>query len=603
MITGSDKALMPALSGLARSGATRSAYITGYQPWVGLIQDGVRYDISRYVKHGSTHISQHLNADIDTATLTLLPQFSSSSVPLPKARAQIEIAMGTPSNLEFAGEIMTVQEQRVPMMAGTERDYRPFIDLTCTDWLDVFDAALVTDKWPPQSATTTILDLIARYTRGGPLNVPFGTAFVEAGMASLPSIEAYNERPSTVMQRITNLIPGGRAGFYLDNQRQVHAWSNFDGSGTYPDTLNELNETLKSFRRVTDGAQQRTRVFVEGVRTETLMPLPAVPFTLPYKSTGYFDVPIADGSWLPTTFPFPPGIGHNTAGWPQYLVRIGAQLIAYTEVSVFPRPASGNLPSVTLAQAFTAQPSGTYPLYTSAFPADWPLYSAGSTSNGWMGYVKMGEQMFPVMRDPTPGVNALTVGLYSTFRPQYALPVGTEITPLPAALFRCYVLARMAEGIVGTTPSDVKYAGFGRYYADLKPEPVGVPVVLLDVAQSASATAGAIANLEGGDGWHEHIVQDGRFRQATAEQRALAELKDFETPTVAYEWDTTDFNAKPGRGQDIAMTDGPVEILDFATITDVEITWPAESAPPVRSCRAAKTRAIQVLDAWLTDTK
>ena len=371
-----------------------------------------------------------------------------------------------------------------------------------------------------------------------------------------------------------------------------------------PQPLTETLPTVKSFRRQTDGAQQRTRIFVEGQRTTALHALPNVALpggTIP--SSGYFSVALAEGAFLPRGAPLPLGAGHQVGTTnPEWLVRIGSNLVTFRETYVFPLPASGNYPSVTLTSA--ANPADAY-LYVTTLPPEWPRYVEGSTTQMWHGYVKVGDQYVNVfVLSPTQlWVDPFTTQ-YGVGRLQTAVPIGTVVTPVPAAIFQCKALVKFALGYQPgdfNGPGSAPWAGLGRYYGPVKAQPAGTPVVLLEPSQASFSTP-SFSETEFSDGWHEHIVQDGRFSYSTAQQRGAAEITAFAAPLVAYEWDTEDFNAKPGRVQQIALTQGNTVAEMGTVINDVEIVWPVSKRPPLRSCRALKTaQAIPVLEAWLND--
>src|SRR4029450_6317495 len=116
----------------------------------------------------------------DPATFALRPPCPF----VPQTRSQVKIGLGAINNLIFAGVVLTVQRTR-----KTGPDPRYWYDLTCIDWTTILDAHFVVADYPTQSATTTILDIVARFTRGN-----ISTAGVAQGLPSVPGMARMRER-------------------------------------------------------------------------------------------------------------------------------------------------------------------------------------------------------------------------------------------------------------------------------------------------------------------------------------------------------------------------------------------------------------------------
>jgi hypothetical protein len=546
-LSGSQKALMQARSGLARSGATRSGYYLAHVV-ITIENGGVPVDMTAHIAYNGWSLSLNLNDEVDTATLAILP-----SCPfVPQVRSQVKIGFGSIGNLAFAGVILTVQRTRKP-----GPDPRFWYDLTCIDWTALLDAHLIVADYPAQSVTTTILDIVARFTRG-----TISTAGVAPGLPSVPGLSIVNERPSTVLRRITNKIGGG---FYLDARRTLRAWSATIPSplqDTAPTPLTDQLSTLKTFRLTEDASQQRTRVWAEGQRTD-------VPIAVPFWSAGsgqILTVPLTDAH-----------VFDDSRTQQTDFVRIGS-MMAF--------PASPQNPTMDPA----ANPPGTL---TSA------TVDAGATvlpvvdktvfpPNGW---VSAGGQILSFTRDVQSPANELILPASPAYGSlQAPLATGTQVILLPT-------ISPSGQDRTATTPGTPPL----QFLIDFRAQPQGSPAVLTVLAEDAAA-ANTIATREGSDGFYEHIVQDGRWNRAGALGRANAELADFAQPTVTYEWETEDYNAEPGRMQHIALTEGTPVTADVR-ITNVELTPIASRHPPRRQVRATKIQPAGVVEVWVDDPR
>lgn len=254
-ITGSQRALMQARSGIARAGATRCGY---YTPNVALTITGVVRHTS--MVQDSLLISLAINDEPDTASFTMKPGST-----LPTVGQSVVIGLGTIANPRFAGQVLRVRTRRRAGNLG-----RPFYDVECTDWMRLFDRQRITRVYSLVSATAIVFDVLDQYTDG----------FTGNGIQlALPSIELVctNERPSSVLRRIVTLIGGG--GFVITPDRDVRLWDSGGdvrpGAPTPPVALANTLTTLKAFTHTLDGSQQRTQVKVDGRSTPCPMVIAA----------------------------------------------------------------------------------------------------------------------------------------------------------------------------------------------------------------------------------------------------------------------------------------------------------------------------------------
>lgn len=544
-LSGTQKALMQGRSGIARSGATRSGYFAPLNVVITIDNNGIPTDVSRYVAYNGWSLSLNLNDEIDTATLALLP-----SMPfVPVTRAQVKIGFGAIGNLQFAGIVLTVQKTRKP-----GPDPREWYDLTCVDWTAILDAHLVVATYPPQSVTTTIRDLIARFTRGN-----ISTAGVAANLPSVPGMSIVNERPSTILRRLTNKIGGG---FWLDANRVLRAWSSTMPSPIQdqpPMPLTDTLKTLKTFRSTEDASQQRTRLFVEGQQTKTRLGVPEYP-NIPTDFT--LSIPIEDSHLVMQ--------GDSNAL--DRMTRIGTQLGQAFYVYLPTADASNNSPGTILTADAPAAAPDLFVETTASFPA------VGGWAQVAGQIVKVSVVSETQLRlEPSPGYGSL----------QAPVSIGAQIVVLPWLQF-----APQDR----TTASDPLFAPAG----GMVTQPDSTPVVLV-MRQEDAAAAATLAVREGSDGYYEHLVQDGRFAEDGARARAVAELADFAGPLIAYEWETEDLNAAPGRMQQIRFTGTP--LTTDVRITNVEITPIAPKHPPRRQVRATKIQTAGVMDTWVDDPR
>jgi hypothetical protein len=541
-----DQSMMQARGGIARGGAVRGGYFKAN--WIIGIDHpttGIEADLTPYIRHGSLRIQQVLNDEIDTASLTLLPTMP--FVPAPRSR--IYIALGARSNLLFAGQVMSVHHRRDPGF-----DVQPWCDLMCVDHMAVFDAHFVTYDWPAQSATLTINDLVQRFCYGA----GFSTSGVPDGLPTHEGFSVTNQRPSTVLRQITNRMGGG---FVIDANRIVRVWAaGGDPAGSSPQPLTDTLRTLKSFSWSSDGAQQRTRVYVEGKRTTALLPIPAWP-----TSTNLW-VPVEDASF----FPVDPVMG-VTVG--QYYVRIGTQFFEYLN-AVQPGidPVTQN-PVGTVLTADIAP--GTSTLFVQS--------TAGFPSSAW---AKVGGQI-------------VSITVYDEYR--FLMP--TDYGGLKAPVSKGDSVT--SAGAIYVIGLDVIRTGsfnpdLPLVRSSVRAQAISQAVVSVIMRQRYER-AWELRPREDSDGYLEHLVQDGRYSYTGGAGRGESELDDFQYAPVRYSWETEDMNAQAGKLQAIAVTGPPASTV---RITSVEIVPQVKDRPPRRTVTAtSRASTAGVLDTWVNDPR
>lgn len=255
-LSGSQKALMQARSGLARSGATRAAY---FYPNTVVVINGT--DRTYYVQDGSVQITKNYNGTPWTCRFTINPKAPFS--PLPEQI--VYIGLGTSVNREFGGQIVSVRHRRLKANQGS------YVDVECVDFTRLLDARLVTERYTYDTADTIIRALVAKYA---PL---FTTTNVVTNLPTIPDFPITNERLSTVLVRLVQAIGGG--GAYVDANRDIHLFNTVGETGgraqTPPQPINNTAITIEAVsQHGQDASQKRTRAIVEGQRTKLLLGSP-----------------------------------------------------------------------------------------------------------------------------------------------------------------------------------------------------------------------------------------------------------------------------------------------------------------------------------------
>ena len=547
-LTGSQKAYLQARSGIARSAAIRSNYVF---PLYGVITvNGV--DLTEHVQYGTLRVTMALNEDPDTASFDVMvtdPAVQAALV----VGADVLIGLGGPTeNTQFGGRILTIQTTRGPARTPSVRS------VMCADYLQVLDSEyLITYDWPPQSATTTILDLIARFgNRSGGLAI--STAGVAVGLPAHAAFGVADERFSTVLRRLLTMLTGG-GGFYVDPLKVLHAWMGASEPNVVnPSPLTIENPTLKAFAETVDGSQVRDAVIVEGRRTTAPLGTPGPD---PTDATGrnVFTIPVTDASILDQVFDA--GVDRE--------VRIGTQRFVFRNAEgVWASPAGTPQTTVVTADvAFNPDPGVEGNEVTILVEST--AFFAGRLKP----WVRIDEQYLWVTGWFPQAIKVKRTGYGAMIGPIQANAVVTVIDSL-------------SSGYVTT-----RYDATGTNWERARPQAIDSEVVMT----VRSATAPAI---------HEHLVQDGRFSRSGATARGQQELADFAHPLTTIQFETEDLNAKPGRLQAYSFVEPPLAPMagEYMILT-AELTWPVWGHLPRRQCQAAAVHAANVVDAWLVDQR
>lgn len=548
-----------ARAGIARSNATRSNYI---RPHITVLLTKFRYphaeetvDVTLWTRLGTLNVSQAVGEQ-DTCSLTLTPLMPAEHVP----QVGDTIAVGLAAEhsgeqrriaggLEFRGPIVQVQHDRRSANAS------PWVSIAAVDWQWWFDAQLVNWVWPRQSAYATINDLLARYVNFSQvisdpaLMTTFTDAYVPPDLPECPAFTATNWRPSDVLRHLVLDLQGG---WYLDPLRQLHVWANQanEPGQSDPRVLSNYLRTLKTFRHRYDATQVRRRVIVEGMITQSLTDVPLLTVT---NYTG--GIPVEDARPL-------------AAGG---RVRFGAQWANQT--LGWAQPTDQNLPAAHVSADFAL---GGPAIYMSH--ADW--VNGPGTNDGW---IKVAEQL---IRYEYATWESTGVALHLS--PD--IPFGKPVQPIKT----------------GEVLTWMPWVG-RLWQSDAHEPPVGTLMPLQPTLKGDDMVLIADAiDPDANEAWAQHLpplealVQDQRYVYSGATDRARADLNFFRMPLLAAEWETEDFNARPGRKQTIQLT-GDYPVSAVLTIGRVSLSFPLRNVAPRRTCQATTVKRATLLQTVTTD--
>jgi len=548
-ISGAQKAYTSARSGIARSGATRSNYV--FPDVFGVVVVG-GVDLTGKIRADSLHVTMAINDQPDTCTFDAFITDAATDAAL-VVGADVRIGLGGPSdNVIFGGRIVTVHTARHQGHVPSLRS------VMCADYLQVLDSEyLVTYGWPSQSATTTILDLVARFAnRAGGL--PLTAVNVAAGLPTHQAFGVANERFSTVMRRMVTMFPTP-GGFYVDPLKDLHAWIGAQEPGqTNPSPLTLANFHAKQFALTRDGSQVRDAVIVEGVRTKA--PIGTPPPGDYAARVGLVTFPVEDASII--------GNVTDQAGRE---IRVGSQrmLIRYAQgrwSGLSPDPNNNPTSSIVSTALVAFNPGGAGDV---AFSVASDQFIQGRGIPCWVKveeqYLLVKQNLGGVFQVPRVGFGAQTADIRQNM-----------------------VVAAIDSFASGTTT--------GRYDTPGAPETIRAQPVDSDVVMTYRSFAAPAV--------HEQLVQDGRYVISGAANRGSHEVQDFKSPAVLVEFETTDMNAKPGRLQAYAFTEPPIaETSGSYMIVSAEFSWPVWGEPPRRVCTAANVQSANITDAWVVDPR
>ncbi len=299
---------------VAASGVIRPAPASGFTMTTGAA--GLALDVTVAI----TQIAGVGRLDVRRSTLSITdvldeaPNTCTFTVDgaAPVENDEVIIALGIPSNVIFAGRITTIEQVRE---GGTAIAWH----CSAIDYTRDLDSLLVHEHFPQQSATTTVLALLATYAPG------FVASHVSSGLPTIEAIDFTWEAMSRALTRIAKLIGGY---WYVDYSRGLHFF--LSETTDMPDPITDAVGTVRpDLERTVDVTQLRTRVIVEGGGSNAATAV----------DPGATQLPVEDPVW------------YSSSGG---LLKIGTQRVSYSG------KISGGVGSIVRGMdAPTATPSAT----------------------------------------------------------------------------------------------------------------------------------------------------------------------------------------------------------------------------------------------------
>lgn len=338
-LAGSQKAVMYALGGVARGGATRGGYVNG-RPY--LLVDGVEAQIDD-VERGSVEIEDVLNEQPNQCRFRLEGL-------IPNRGDEVVLTIGSKNRIcrLFGGQVLRA---RTFYQGGTT-----WSEVTALDYTMPLRGILVTAHYIGQSATAILQDLF--------LNAPgYSTLKVQE---SLPVIDEVTFTNQPLPDAVSHVLARIGGYWYCDYNRVIHAFTDDEAQETSPTDLTLTHPTLEEFTHDPDDSQVATRCYVEGRGArilsdvaigDTMVPLDAVDMfeavgefakVSPQGSSGgaqhlVFSTVVAGGAGTVVGPGVTPSTGPTTDLQAGAGVNAGAHQYAYTWVTA----AGESLPSPT----------------------------------------------------------------------------------------------------------------------------------------------------------------------------------------------------------------------------------------------------------------
>lgn len=384
MISGAQPALMFALSGVMRSGASRSAYVSGV-PFLTLAGA-----VNHHTLYNGWQVQDRLNETANTATFTI------RTAPAPTEGQPVAITLGSINNRDklFAGVITRVTQG----VAADNRRY-PLWHCECTDWTWPLNQRLVIGRWRTMSASDIARDIVARFAPAG-----YSTAGIVNG---LPVIDEVSFTDDGVMNALAHLAQ--RIGGYAscDYNKTIRLF--LTDPGQAPGTLTLANHTLKAITRVADLTGLVTRAIVQGGGVNAQAPVPV----------GGTEIVIDDPAW------------YSAAGG---LAMSGPQRIQYTGVA---SGGQGSVvgPGVVPVTAPTAKAVSGAGLSLGAYGYVYSyVTAAGESLIGPVAAVTTVAQLQAPASAPAGGYNSTTSGYYQQPAINYVPGAIVEVAGVYSAL-------------------------------------------------------------------------------------------------------------------------------------------------------------------------
>lgn len=272
-LTGSQKAYKFALSGVMRSGTSRSGYVTGT---VFISIGGVPLVPSVAGAHtgialGSLSITDSLDEVPNRCTFRTI-----NSVPTTGQEVIITLGSKNRADRLFAGHVLSVEE----VLGGTQNQIRA--NVSCVDYTWQLGFQKVTARYTGQSGTAIAHDLIATYAAANGFN-PGG---ITPDLPGLDEITFTNEDLPDAFTRLARRLG---AYWYVDYRKVVHLFFEEEQRGRpFPVYTGHPSLSLTGFSSVADRSQALTRVYVEGRGTRILATVTAGDTIIPVEAVDMF---------------------------------------------------------------------------------------------------------------------------------------------------------------------------------------------------------------------------------------------------------------------------------------------------------------------------
>ena len=267
-LSGNQKAIMYALGGLARGGATRGGYHSGL-PFVS----------HRRRRHRSARVSSPISAIRDILDET--PNTCQLTVMGTTRRrgADLVITLGSVNcgTRLFAGKILSEQQGYL-----AEKPANVYHRLNGIDYTWLLGEHLVIRQYTNQTVAVIATDLIASFAEGM-------TAHHIAADAGAIVIDAISFTNVALADALSQLCSRAGAYWYLDYFRDLHLFET-EPTTMYPDPT-PLTPTHPSLRQLTvnqDLSQIVTRVLVEGGGGTVLVDLQPGETIMPMDTVGWY---------------------------------------------------------------------------------------------------------------------------------------------------------------------------------------------------------------------------------------------------------------------------------------------------------------------------
>ena len=262
-ISGSDVALMYALSAVARSGATRSGHHKGL----------VYLSIGGTERRTNVMFGSLVITDLVDETPNRLEMTVQGIVPT-KAQ-EVIVRLGSSNNREriFGGHILQIRQ------AQRQSGSPVFYHVAAVDYTWLLGKRLVRKRYTNQTATAIAQDLISSYATG------FTSKGVASGLITIDEITFTDEELPAALSRLAKRIGGY---WYVDYLKDVHLFITETGNGT-PVTLSTTHTSFADFGYDVDIGQVVTRVYVEGGGAACLVDRVAGDLTIPVATSAWYN--------------------------------------------------------------------------------------------------------------------------------------------------------------------------------------------------------------------------------------------------------------------------------------------------------------------------